>query len=785
MSISAGEFLKWLNVFDVLTGSSAGEVHAIFGTANQVLVSNPTGNVTLSLPQSIASTSSPTFGALTITGNASANNFIPGFATTVTAAAITTLTVASAFYQFFTGSSTQTVRMPVVSTLVLGQSYYIVNQSSNTVTVQSSGSNTIQVMSGFTTLSLTAVATSGTGANVWAIDSYSESDDIYPLPITLGGTAVSSVTTSPTASAWAGWDASSNLSANNLINGYTSTATAAATTTLTVASTHQQFFTGSTTQNVLLPVTSTLVLGQTFYFVNLSSGMVTIKSSGSNVIQAMATNTAMLVTCISTSLTTAAAWDAEYSFDQVGVVSLTGTANQVVASAATGAITLSLPQSIATSSSPTFAAVNTGAINDVNGLSALTITHVTSAVNFVTLYNNASGSKPAFAASGSDTDVGLTIAGKGAGTLGLQFGATSNQIIISTGTSLVHTTNMAFPATAASQNVTWPDASGTVSLLGNTVTGSGSVVLANTPTLVTPALGVIASGDASAVTGSLTHLTTLTTTADILVNSLTIGLGAGAIAGSVAIGETALSSNISGTNNTAVGNAALRGLTTGTGNTALGSALVFITTGTGNTAIGAQALSSAPTTSSSNTALGFGVLNTGTVINNNTGVGFNSLSNASFSGSTNTALGYQSMRDNLSSSNVVAIGGNALLLLTTGSNNVGIGFYCGGGQSGVALTTGSSNILIGYETDASSATAIGVIAIGTAAVGAAASGNTSGDSGPGISIGSASFPVGFRGDASIYPSAGVGDGTLALTFAGYWRVNINGTNYKIPLYPDA
>lgn len=38
-----------------------------------------------------------------------------------------------------------------------------------------------------------------------------------------------------------------------------------------------------------------------------------------------------------------------------GVSSITGTANQVVASASTGAVTLSTPQSIATTSSPTFA----------------------------------------------------------------------------------------------------------------------------------------------------------------------------------------------------------------------------------------------------------------------------------------------------------------------------------------------------------------------------------------------------------------------------------------------
>jgi hypothetical protein len=44
----------------------------------------------------------------------------------------------------------------------------------------------------------------------------------------------------------------------------------------------------------------------------------------------------------------------------VGVTSLAGTADQITASASTGSVTLSLPQSIATTSSPTFAALSVG-----------------------------------------------------------------------------------------------------------------------------------------------------------------------------------------------------------------------------------------------------------------------------------------------------------------------------------------------------------------------------------------------------------------------------------------
>jgi hypothetical protein len=133
------------------------------------------------------------------------------------------------------------------------------------------------------------------------------------LPVNLGGTGSGSVITVPAATTWAGWDANVNLSAANLIDGYTTTATAAGTTTLVVGSNSQQFFTGSTTQTVLLPVTSTLVAGQSFTIVNLSSGIVTVQSSGANTIQAMAANTQLVVTVILTSGTGTASWSWAYS----------------------------------------------------------------------------------------------------------------------------------------------------------------------------------------------------------------------------------------------------------------------------------------------------------------------------------------------------------------------------------------------------------------------------------------------------------------------------------------
>lgn len=97
---------------------------------------------------------------------------------------------------------------------------------------------------------------------------------------------------------------------DNVISGYTTTATAAGTTTLTVSSNRQQFFTGSTTQTVVMPVTSTLTLGQSYVITNNSTGIVTVQSSGANTIVALQPGWAATITCILTSGTTQSSWSA-------------------------------------------------------------------------------------------------------------------------------------------------------------------------------------------------------------------------------------------------------------------------------------------------------------------------------------------------------------------------------------------------------------------------------------------------------------------------------------------
>ena len=103
------------------------------------------------------------------------------------------------------------------------------------------------------------------------------------------------------------------MSANNHIDGFTTTATSGTNTILTTASTYNQYFTGATTQTVKLPDVTTLVIGQKYRIVSTSSGTVTVQSSGGSTIQSMLKGTEIVATCIILTGTSAASWSWTYS----------------------------------------------------------------------------------------------------------------------------------------------------------------------------------------------------------------------------------------------------------------------------------------------------------------------------------------------------------------------------------------------------------------------------------------------------------------------------------------
>ncbi len=141
------------------------------------------------------------------------------------------------------------------------------------------------------------------------------------------------------------YDANNNVAANNFLANSATTATVAATTTLLVGSAAIQRFTGVTTQTVVLPVVSTLAIGQQFAVVNLSTGVVTVNSSGGNLVLAIPGGQTAIFTVNAITGTSATSWDA------LLVASLNG----LTITTTTGTLTITNGKTLAVSNTLTLA----------------------------------------------------------------------------------------------------------------------------------------------------------------------------------------------------------------------------------------------------------------------------------------------------------------------------------------------------------------------------------------------------------------------------------------------
>jgi len=304
------------------------------------------------------------------------------------------------------------------------------------------------------------------------------------------------------------------------------------------------------------------------------------------------------------------------------------------------------------------------------------------------------------------------------------------------GTSPTFTTSVIGGATMAVFNT----ASTTVNAFGAATTlnvgaATGTLTVANT-TLAAKAI-------TASTTLGVTGVSTLT--AGAIVQGLTVGLGAGAVATNTAvgyqagvanttgsqhvfIGYQAGSSSVGATNVTAVGYQAASGAT-GSGITAIGTlaaqnstgddniavgaaALLTIGSGSANTAIGRSALRF-NTTGPQNTAVGYeagyGITTGNEVVfvgneagknisgQFNTAVGSYALTNfgnsaASGSGTYNSAFGKNTLLYNTSGSYNTAYGAQALQANTTASNNTAVGY-----QAGYTNQTGTGQTFIGQN----------------------------------------------------------------------------------------
>jgi len=353
---------------------------------------------------------------------------------------------------------------------------------------------------------------------------------------------------------------------------------------------------------------------------------------------------------------------------------ITGTANQINVVNGAGSITLSLPQDIATTSTPTFAgAFFTGNVDVVS---------ISQAGTPATLaFQYASDTGAAFYA---EPNLGLgagALAGrKNAGNVAVGDGVLGQMATTGYGTeSGTWNTGVGYQALYSNDYGDENTALGYKSMYSNTTgyynTASGAWSLFSNTTGVNNT----ASGYYS-------------------LQANTTGYD------NVAVGAYALRRNTTGYYNSALGSNALYSNTTGYYNTAMGGYSMYLnTTGSNNTAVGNYALFR-NSTGGGNTTLGAfagAYMDASSLV---TAIGDNAAVDAD--GSESVAIGAYALNRFLGLYHV-SVGNNSLGSLTTGNSNTALGHYAMpslssgdtniaiGHRSGNTITTGNRNILIG------------------------------------------------------------------------------------------
>jgi hypothetical protein len=143
--------------------------------------------------------------------NFSANNIFQGFSSTATSGGTTTLTVASPYYNRFTGTSAQTVQFPVATTLPKGVAYIIDNDSTQTITLTDSTSATIDtIVSG--AIDIIVLLDNSTTAGTWI--GYSIIPDSYDF----GTSTASFGNATITNAVWNGTQIATNYGGTGLVS---------------------------------------------------------------------------------------------------------------------------------------------------------------------------------------------------------------------------------------------------------------------------------------------------------------------------------------------------------------------------------------------------------------------------------------------------------------------------------------------------------------------------------------------------------------------------------------
>ena len=410
--------------------------------------------------------------------NVTANNFLAGYNVITAAGTTTTLTVASAYYQRISGSTTQTIKLPDATTMVNGQGFTFDNDSSGAVSIIDNASGAVDTVpsGGY---SYIFVENNSTSAGSWG--KYALIPASYDFSTTTAdfGTATIINTTyngNTVGTGYGGTGLTTFAAANNAL--YSTSSSALAAGTLPIAAGGTAGTTAATAFNNLSPITTTgdLIIGTG----TNTAGRLGIGTSG-YVLQSNGTT---------------ASWASPPGSSTLNIQDFTATSGQTsfTLTYTVGLVEgvyrngIKLGQADYTATSGTAIVLGTGAITgDLIEVVYFTAVAVTNVVN--TFSAGTTGFTPSTASTGAVTLAGtLNVANGGTGLTT----AAANGIVYGNGTSALGvtaagTTGQVLTATtggaptwaaAAGATITGTTTSGTYYVVGTTST-SGSLTTAS------------------------------------------------------------------------------------------------------------------------------------------------------------------------------------------------------------------------------------------------------------------------------------------------------------------
>ncbi len=498
-TLTAGTAIGISNGNGSITINNTG-VASLIGTANQIDVSAATGTITLSLPQNIATSSSASFASIALTDTT--NQIRLGTTNTVTLTS--TAPASSRVYTIpdfgsddtFVGvAATQTLTnktltSPTINSATIASSTISGGTINNTPiggTTRAAGAfTTLAANSTVTITGLTGGAGAGLcldGSNTIVTCSTGSSSGTLQSDYNNGN----SITTTDARNILFTLADTTTDSNFKLTNEGTATAFVIDDTN---AATNTVFALQSAGVNTLTITEAGTIAGAT-----ISGSSNTITNIGNS---SLTNNSITINTGTGLSGGASVALGGSVSLTNTGVTSLAGTANQVTVSAATGSVTLSLPQNIATASSPSFAGLSLTSLSSSSG-SALCL-------NGTTVVSCSTGSSTATLQSSYDN--GNTITTTTARNIAFTLADTATDASFSL-TNAGTATAMILNDTNAGSNTTLDIQSGGVSKL--TITELGT--LSTSGNIATTGSGTITSA------GAFSGPTSSNTINNLVINS--------------------------------------------------------------------------------------------------------------------------------------------------------------------------------------------------------------------------------------------------------------------------